>query len=101
MWQAGFHVQFEGQMTASLAYNPERMTGYHHDQLAAAFDRVRDAQDWKAPIRAVIPAPERPLVAQAVYWFTDTVPEFVPTQAGADRLEVRALGYRLGPAGVR
>ena len=86
-------------MTASLAYNPERMTGYRHDQLAAAFDRVRDAQDWKAPICAVIPAAERPLVEQAVIWFTDTVPVFAATRGGADRLEVRAVGYRRGPAG--
>ncbi len=87
-------------MTASLAYDPERMTGYRHDQLAAAFDRVRDPQDWKAPIYAVIPAAERPLVEQAVIWFTDTVPVFASTRDEADRLEVRAVGYRHGPAGA-
>ena len=45
-------------MTASEAYDPKRMTGYRLEQLAAAFDRVRDPRDWKAPIRAVIPVVE-------------------------------------------
>ena len=82
-------------MTASAAYNPEHATGYRQEKLAAAFDRVRNPRDWKAPIRAMIPAAERPVVEQAVLWFTETVPEFVPVP-GADQLEVRAAGYRLG-----
>lgn len=89
----------EGRVTGSVAYHPERMTGYRHEQLAAAFDRVRNPRDWKAPIRAVIPAAERPLVEQAVVWFTDTVPEFAPDPVASDRLMVTAAGYRLGPAG--
>jgi hypothetical protein len=88
-----------GRMTASLAYNPERMTGYRHEQLAAAFDRVRNPRDWKAPIQAVIPAAERPVVEKAVLWFTDTVPVFMAAAGATDRLVVRAPGYRLGPAG--
>jgi hypothetical protein len=89
----------EGHMAGSVAYNPERLTGYRLEQLAAAFDRVRNPRDWKAPIRAVIPAVERPVVEKAVLWFTDTVPEFVPAPGATDRLLVRAPGYRLGPAG--
>jgi hypothetical protein len=84
-------------MTASMAYSPEHATGYRQEQLAAAFDRIRNARDWKAPIRAVIPAAERPVVEQAVRWFTETAPVFAPIQGG-DRLEVTAPGYRLGPA---
>lgn len=86
-------------MTASLAYDPRRMTGYRLEQLAAAFDRIRDPRDWKAPIRAVIPALERPVVEKAVLWFTETVPVFEPAPGELDRLVVRAPGYRLGPAG--
>ena len=86
-------------MTASLAYHPERMTGYRHEQLAAAFDRVRNPRDWKAPIQAVIPAVERPLVEQAVLWFTATVPVFVAAPGATDRLVVKAPGYHQGPAG--
>lgn len=88
-------------MTASLACDPVRTTGYRLDQLAAAFDRVRNARDWKAPIQAVIKADERPIVEKAVLWFTDTVPVFVQASGEADRLLVRAEGYRLGPAGER
>ena len=83
-------------MTASVAYDPKRLTGYRLDELAAAFDRVRNARDWKAPIQAVIPAQERPLVEKAVLWFTDTVPEFLAHPEASDRLVVRAPGYRLG-----
>jgi|KBSSwiStaDraftv2_1062776.scaffolds.fasta_scaffold1866689_1 hypothetical protein len=88
-------------MTASVAYDPKRLTGYRLEELAAAFDRVRDARDWKAPIQAVIPAQQRPLVEKAVLWFTDTVPEFLAHPEASDRLVVRAPGYRLGGAETR
>jgi hypothetical protein len=86
-------------MTASLACDPQRETGYRHEELAAAFERVRNPRDWKAPIRAIIPAAERPVVEKAVLWFTATVPEFVPATGATGRLVVNAPGYRLGPAG--
>ena len=85
-------------MTVSVAYDPEGLTGYRLEQLAAAFDRVRNPRDWKAPIRAVIPVAERPVVEKAVLWFTDTVPVFVAAPGETDRLVVMAPGYRLGPA---
>lgn len=77
----------------------EHQTGYRREQLAAAFEKIRNQGDWQAPIRATIPAAERPLVEQAVLWFTDTVPVFLPAPGHKDRLLVRAPGYRLGPAG--
>lgn len=83
-------------MTAAVGYSPERVTGYRQEELAAAFDRVRNPRDWKAPIHAVIPATERRLVERAVLWFTDTVPEFVAAPGEMDQLLVRAQGYRLG-----
>lgn len=86
-------------MSASIAHSPERVTGFRQEQLAAAFDRVRNPRDWKAPISAVIPAAERPLVEKAVFWFTDTVAEFSAASGNADELVVTAPGYRLGPAG--
>lgn len=87
-------------MTASLAYDPVRMTGYRQDQLAAAFDRVRNERDWHGPISAVIRQEDRMLVEWAVYWFTGTTPTFMATgQPG--QLAVSAPGYRQGPAGVR
>jgi hypothetical protein len=86
-------------MTASNAYDPKRATGYRFEQLASAFDRVRDPRDWKAPIRAVIPVVERPVVEKAVLWFTETEPRFEAIPGETDRLIVVAAGYRLGPAG--
>ena len=85
-------------MTESMAYDPERSTGYRMEQLAAAFDRVRNPRDWKAPIHAVIPATERPVVEEAVLWFTNTAPVFVASPGERDQLVVTAPGYRLGPA---
>lgn len=86
-------------MTAHNAYDPKRATGYPLEQLASAFDRVRDPRDWKAPIRAVIPVAERPIVEQAVRWFTETEPRFEAVPDQTDRVLVVAPGYRLGPAG--
>jgi hypothetical protein len=83
-------------MTASVAYGPKRLTGYRLDQLAAAFDRVRDPRDWKAPIRAVIPEADLLVVEKAVLWFTGTVPVFEVAPGETDRLVVLAPGYRLG-----
>ena len=88
-------------MTASVAYDPKRSTGYRLEQLAAAFDRVRDPRDWKAPIRSVIPPGERQIVEKAVLWFTDTVPAFEPAPGQTDLLVVMAPGYREGQAGDR
>ena len=84
---------------ASHEYDPKRATGYRLEQLASAFDRVRDPQDWKAPIRAVIPVVERPIVEKAVLWFTETEPRFEQVPGETDWLIVMAPGYRLGPAG--
>ncbi len=80
-------------------YDSLAITGYRFDQLAAAFDRVMACRDWKGPIRAVIPAGDRPVVEQAVLWFTRTIPEFVANSDGADFLLVTAAGYRAGPFG--
>jgi hypothetical protein len=85
-------------MSALAAGDPVRLTGYRMDQLASAFDRVRDARDWQAPIRAVIPVEDRPVVEKAVLLFTNTVPEFAPAPGAGDHLVVVAGGYRLGLA---
>jgi hypothetical protein len=88
-------------MTASIAYDPRRLTGYELDELAGAFDRVRSPRDWKAPIDAMITVAERSVVEKAVLWFTDTVPVFSAIAGSPDRLAVRALGYRLGETETR
>lgn len=85
-------------MTAFGADDPMGLAGYRMDQLASAFDRVRNPHDWKAAIRAEIHAEERPVVEKAVRWFTNTVPAFEPAPGPGDRLVVVAEGYRQGQA---
>jgi len=85
-------------MTGSNAFSAERLTGYRLEQLAAAFDRVRNMRDWGAPILAVIPSAERSVVEKAVVWFTNTAPVFVAVEGASDELVVRAPGFRLGSA---
>ncbi|MFN2317766.1 MAG: hypothetical protein ABR551_13475 [Gemmatimonadales bacterium] len=82
-----------------MAHDPNALTGSRLEQLATAFDRVRDPRDWKAPIESVIQASERDLVEQAVLMFTNTVPTFAEDAGTPDRLVVRAPGYRGGPMG--
>lgn len=87
-----------GAMAIVATNDPKGATGYRMDQLASAFDRVRDPRDWMAPIRAVIQAGDQSVVEKAVLWFTDTVARFEPEPGMADRLIVIAAGYRLGLA---
>lgn len=86
-------------MTAFGADDSMGLAGYRMDQLASAFDRVRHPHDWKAPIRAEIPAEERPVVEKAVWWFTRTIPVFEPVPGAGNRLMVVAGGYRAWEAG--
>jgi hypothetical protein len=86
-------------MTVPAIADPKQCTGYRLDELASAFDRVRDPRDWKAPIRSVIPARERHVVEKAVLWFSVTAPDFEAAPGETDRLVVMARGYRHGPAG--
>jgi len=48
-------------MSESLKVDAERMTGFRQEELAAAFDRVRDPRDWQGPIEAEIPEGDRRL----------------------------------------
>ena len=75
-----------------------RLTSGRLGELAAAFDRVRDPRDWQAPIHALIPLAERPLVDEAVRWFTSTTPRFEAAPDDPGRLVVTAAGYRRGVA---
>ncbi len=86
-------------MTRSIEHEPNVLTGSRMEQLATAFDRVRDPRDWKAPIESVIPASDRRVVECAVLWFTNTVPILAPADTSPTHLVVRAQGYRGGPVG--
>lgn len=69
------------------------------EQLARAFDRVRNPRDWKAPIHAEIAVADRQIVEEAILWFTATVPRFAPIPGRSDRLLLTAAGYARGPWG--
>jgi hypothetical protein len=71
---------------------------YCLDCLSDAFDRVKHPTDWKAPICAVVESYLRDVVRAAVIFYTATVPTFSET-AGRRHVQVRAAGYRMGPAG--
>lgn len=86
-------------MARSIEHDPNVLTGSRLEQLATAFDRIRNPRDWKAPIESEILASERGLVEQAVLMFTNTVPTFAEAADTPDRLVVRAPGYRSGPLG--
>ena len=86
-------------MITSLPAHAGGKLAVTHDQLANAFDRVRDSRDWKAPIRAEIDESDRPVVELAVIRFTATVPAFEPVPGRKGRLTVIAAGYGRGPWG--
>lgn len=79
--------------------DPLRLTGYRMEELAWAFDRVKDPYDWMAPIQAEIRTSILPLVREAILWFTRTIPAVEPIPGRPSTVRVRALGYRLGPDG--
>lgn len=85
-------------MTAANLANPG-VTGFRLDELKAAFERVCDPRDWRAPIRAVIPAVERLLVEKAVRWYAETEPRFEAVPGDGLLLVVVAPGYRVRWAG--
>lgn len=80
--------------------DPARPSAYTHEQLAQAFDRVRDPRDWRGPVRAEIPIEMQALVAEAVIRFTATDPVFEPA-ARPELLLATAPGYLQGPWGSR
>ena len=86
-------------MTEAETGNPGSVTGFRLDQLKEAFERVCDPRDWRAPIRAVIPAVERLLVEKAVRWYAETEPRFEVVPGDRTLLTVVAPGYRGSWAG--
>lgn len=83
---------------AEIAFAYERS----QKALTAAFELVQNPSDWKAAIDAKVPVADvrrvggRRLLEAAVIHFTGTVPE---AAWSGDVLELRAIGYRMGPCG--
>ena len=79
----------------------QSVDGMCTDVMSKVFDRVADANDWRAPIDYIIEAELRSEVEAAVIHYTATVPTFTDVQPhnGVRMVRVQAVGYRAGPAG--
>jgi len=77
--------------------------GYTKEELSSAFDSVKDASDWRSPIRADVPSSKIDVVVAAIRYYTATDPEVSPSVAFGrtwpDRFNISSVGYRMGPAG--
>lgn len=85
---------------------PANLTrGWTISQLSAAFDRVKDRDDWRAPIKATLGPDaegELDLIAYAIEFFTATtalVTKKLDDEGNLVSITVEADGYRAGPAG--
>ena len=77
-------------------YLKDAAGGYSCDQLAAAFDTVKNAEHWKNPIDTTAPANQRDILERAIPWFTGTDASFTPTDDPVI-IRVTAPGYFAGP----
>lgn len=74
----------------------------HQKALQQAFDRVKNPQDWKAPISANVLDSQMDITIKAIPHFTATHARFVQVgrnDKGEAIFHVTAPGYRAGPAG--
>lgn len=69
-----------------------------HGQLSAAFDAVKNSENWKGPINTHVKAELYAIYAAAVEFFTGT-PLVIQPSAHARRgfLHVKSVGYYGGP----
>jgi hypothetical protein len=81
-------------MAEPSVYPPPGTIGRRQLRLVRAFDLVRNPQDWKAPIQAVIPARSKRSVQSAVIVFTGSWPRFREVPGDPESLVVTAPGYR-------
>ena len=73
---------------------------YTREQLVAAFDKVKDKNHWKNPIKSYCSCADVDIVAEAIEYFTATKAEFdyLGVVDGEHKMHVRAAGYYAGPA---
>ncbi len=70
---------------------------YTRKQLDEAFTKVCNPNDWRAPIRAIIPRSILNVTTEAIMYFTGTEVNIKPVDK--NRVEVYSVGYRNGPCG--
>lgn len=69
---------------------------FTQEQLEEGFKLVQDKEHWKNPIDALIEPFQIEIVQESVIHFTATIPVF---KKEGEKVRVKALGYRNGPAG--
>jgi hypothetical protein len=76
------------QIIANMGYP------YTHEQLSAAFDMVKNPENWKNPINAIVPeSADITLITEAIRFFTGSVSKVEPM--GDNSVKITALGYYL------
>lgn len=78
------------------AFLEEGRGGFTGEEISDAFDLVKDAEHWKNPIDAIIPAGKQAVVERAIPWYTGTEAAFEECDR-AGYLRVTAPGYFAGP----
>lgn len=66
------------------------------EELAKAFEDVKDKEHWKNPIDAVVPLGQKDVLEKAIPWYTGTEPTFYDIDKEG-YLRVTAPGYFAGP----
>lgn len=92
---------YDGPLDLRTTIERDQLTGYYrHEQLVAAFDKVKNRNHWKNPIDSFCHVVECPVVLEAIVFFTATVPTF--HRVGQTPLmHVKADGYYRGPANTQ
>lgn len=72
--------------------------GFSLNQLQAAFSKVQDKKNWKAPVFASVSMDELAITMLAVEFYTATKVE-VQQIMGNGNVLIFAKGYAAGPAG--
>lgn len=87
------------------------MLDFTQAQLEAAWSKVADPKDWKAPVKAIVVAEDLVVTLYAISHFTATEASVRPADgdhlredgkivgASIASFHVAAPGYRAGPAG--
>ncbi len=94
-------IIFERQDTPALSFytsDEPVYRGFSYPQLKAAFDKLADPSDWRAPIYAVMPGELVSVAVAAIQFFTATEPD-VQLDMQHMKYHVQSIGYRAGPAG--
>jgi len=77
---------------------PTNYREYSDEELHSAFDRVKNKEHWKLPIRCTIDYKDEDdirLITESVIHFTGSVPhiDIYQLKSGKKRVKVNAVGY--------